>query len=211
LAWYQRTYFIVVNILVNKLRIISFKLFLDILVLNVILILLIYTQDFAQCFNLYRNPFLQSHIIGTTPVHFYKDIDYFNALKLIKRIKQNSFSNLNYNIYQPTQFSINNLPHYHPFRHYHLNILEFSNILPHTHVNILFSSQNFNNCHLLTPDINLLLNKDKPQFIASNFYFYNIFDIEKYLELSQKGSEYVNDFKNNINGHVLSVSDKYKV
>jgi len=211
MAWYQRIYFIITSVVVSKLKLISFKLFLNIILLSTILIFLIYTQNSVQCFNLHRNYFFQNHIVGNTPVHFYKNIDHFSTLELIKRIKQSDFNNLNYSIYQPTQFSINNLPRYHPFRHYHLNILEFNNVIPHIYINIPFSSQNFNNCHLLTQKSNLLLNSSKPQFIASNFYFYNIHDIKKYLELSQFEFKYLDVNKKEIEKHITNILDKYKL
>jgi len=71
-----------------------------------------------------------------------------------------------------------------------------------------FSTQNFNNCHLLSNQN--LYGKTDMQYIANNFYFY-----EKKILLTKlvdiKTFNYLNEYNKDIEEHVKNVKNFYKL
>lgn len=207
MAWYQRTYFIVVKGLKNLILILNFRFFLFMLIILFSLKLFVFDQPTIHCFN----SFLKTHLIGGHIVHFSGDIAYPVAFDIIKYIKYNQFGNLNYNIYTPTKLCINTFPHNHPYRHPHLNILQYNNLINDISINIQMSSHNFNNCSLLS-DINID-GEDRHQHIANSFYFYKNDVIGEYLLNNNciNNKIYLDNHLNKINNHIFRVINKYKI
>jgi len=167
----------------------------------------VFNQPTAHC----SNPYLKTHIIGGHIAYFCGDITYSNAFDVIKYIKYNQLNNLNYNIYTPNKFCINTLPYKHPYRHPHLNILQYNNLFNDIYVNIQMSKHNFNNCHLLSKK--LIYGKGEGQYIANNFYFYHKYEIEKYFHNYNinNNNNYIYKYEENINKHINNVKGKYKI
>ena len=207
LAWYQRTYFKLVSNLKFLAQVFNFRFFLFIIIIFFFLKLFIFDQHVIYCSNTY----LKTHFIGGHIVHFCGDINYSTAFDIIKYIKYNKPNQLIYNIYTPTKLCINTFPYKHPYRHPHLNILQYNNLFSDILVNVQMSSNNFNNCHLLSNKN--IFGFDIGQYIANNFYFYPQNEIEKYLcNINDINNNiYINNNKGEIDKYIVNLNNKYKL
>lgn len=172
----------------------------------------IFTHSIVECQPLFKDmSFFKSHIINGNTLYYSGDLTYAIANDFFKYINYNHFNSLSWSIYKPTSISIQTFPYKHPYRHYNLNILTYNNLINDYYVNIQMSTHNFNNCYFLSNSN--LDGLDRNQFIANNFYFYPKNEFEKYLcnYDNIKTSSYINEYKNNINQHIINVKNKYKI
>lgn len=199
-----------IKIIFKKL---NFKSFLYIVVFLIFLFYSnIFTHSVIECQPLLKDvSFFKSHIINGSALYYSGDLTYAAANDFVKYINYHQFNSLNWSFYKPTNISIQTFPYKHPYRHYNLNILTYNNLIENYYVNIQMSTHNFNNCYLLSEKN--ISNIYKKQYIANNFYLYPKNEFEKYLYNfnDDKTTLYINNYKDDINQHIINVKDKYKI
>jgi len=138
----------------------------------------------------------------------HKNISDHTIIGIFDQILNLKLNNTNFNILEFRKLNGERFPWKHPLSHYHLNFVDFNNIDPNILVNMQFSTQNFNNCHLLSNQN--LYGKTDIKYIANNFYFY-----EKKILLTKlvdiKTFNYLNEYNKDIEEHVKNVKNFYKL